>query len=115
MKTILKLLIALVILNAVARGAGAAWSYYQFRDAAAARVLFGGAASTTDLHNQILTRAGEFGVPVAPGNVNVQRAGARTWADVAYTQPIEFFPRYIYPVELSFTVDTFSATGATSP
>jgi len=115
MKTILKLLVALVILNAVARGAIAAWSYYQFRDAAAEIVLFGGGTATPDLHNQILSRAKEFDLPVAPGNVDVQRAGARTWADVAYTQPVEFFPRYIYPVELSFTVDTFSSTGATSP
>jgi hypothetical protein len=115
MKTIIKLLIALVILNAVARGAMAAWSYYEFRDAAAELVLFGSRATTTELHDQILSRAGELDVPVAPANVNVQRQGARTWADVSYTQPVEYFPRNFYPVELSFTVDAFSTTGATPP
>jgi hypothetical protein len=113
MKTIVKLLIALVILNAVARGAIAAWSYYQFRDAAAELVLFGGTASTSELHTRIASRAAELEVPVAPENISVQRDGARTWADVTYTQPIEYFPRRTYPVELSFTVDAFSTAGAT--
>jgi hypothetical protein len=111
MKTIVKLLIALALLNAVGRGAMAAWTFYEFRDASQQLVLFGGGTSTTDLHNQILARAGELEVPVAPENVNVQRDGARTWADVAYTQPIEFFPRWVYRAPLSFTVEAFSTTG----
>jgi hypothetical protein len=111
MKTILKLLIALVVVNAMARGAMAAWTFYEFRDASQQLVLFGAGSSTTDLHNQILARAGELEVPVAPENVDVQREGPRTWAAVAYTQPVEFFPRWVYPVRLSFTVDAFS-TGA---
>ena len=108
LKTILKLLIALAILNAAGRGAVAAFSYYQFRDATEQLVLFGARTPPSQLQDQILTRAAEYDLPVAPDGVVVQREGARTWAEVAYTQPIEFFPRYVYPVDFSFSVDAFA-------
>ena len=111
MKTIVKILIALIVLNAVVRGGMAAWTFYQFRDASQQLVLFGTDSSTTDLHNQILERAGELEVPVAAENISVQREGPRTWADVSYTQPVELFPRWIYPAQVSFTVDAFSTAG----
>ena len=90
----------------------AAWTFYEFRDASQQLVLFGAGTATTDLHNQIVARAGELEVPVAPENISVQREGARTWADVEYRQPIEFFPRWVYPARLHFTVEAFSASGS---
>lgn len=114
MKTLIKLLIAVAIINAVARGAMAAWSYYQFRDATQQLVIFGAGTSTTQLHNQILDRAAEYDVPVAAERISVQREGARTWAEVSYTEAIEFFPRFTYPVDFSFSVDGFAAIGVTN-
>jgi hypothetical protein len=31
-------------------------------------------------------------------------------AEAQYTQPVELFPNYDYPVDLSFTVDAIAAT-----
>jgi hypothetical protein len=109
MKTIIKLLITLAILNAAARGAMAAWTYYQFKDQAEQLVIFGARSSTTELHNQIVATAAELDVPLAPENVTVEREGARTRAQAAYVQPVEFFPSYTYPLNFSFSVEGFSA------
>ena len=105
MKTILKLLIALAIFNAAARAGSAAWTYYQFKDAVQQTLLFGSRTAPNELHVQILAKATEFDVPVTPENVSVQREDQRTWADVVYTEPVEFFPRYSRPITFRFTVE----------
>jgi hypothetical protein len=110
MKTIIKLAITLVLLNVAARAGIAAWGYYQLKDATQQMVTFGAQVSTTDLHNRILEKAAELNVPLPPEGVNVHRQGIRTWAEAMYTQPLELFPNYTYPVQLSFSVDAYSMT-----
>jgi len=108
LKTIIKLLITLAILNAVARGGMAAWTYYQFRDTTEQLVIFGARSTPTEIHNQIVKTAAELQVPVAPENVIVERDGSRTRAAATYVQPVEFFPNYTYPLNFSFRVEGFS-------
>jgi hypothetical protein len=115
MKTIIKLLIVVAILNACARGAMAAWTYYQFKDAASQTILFGGNASTGQLQEQILRRAAELDVPIEPQNLTVTRDGPRTVAEASYTQPVELVPTYEHPVTFSFTVDALSFTTKSPP
>jgi hypothetical protein len=114
MKTILKLLLAAAVLNACARGAAAAWTYYQFKDATEQTILFGGDATVEVLHEQILRRAAELEVPVDPQRVEVTRDGARTLARASYTQAVEVFPSYEYPFEFEFNVQALSI-GMRSP
>lgn len=108
-KTAIKLLIALAIVNAAVRAGMAAWSYYQLRDQAQQLIVFGAAVPTTELSNDILVKAMELEVPLEPRNLDVHREGNRTFVNASYTQPVEFFPTFIYPVELSFSLDAFSA------
>lgn len=108
MKTIIKLLIVAAVLNACARGAMAAWSYYQFKDATQQAILFAGDASDGQLQQQILTRAMEFELPVDPANVQITRQGPRTIADVSYTQAVELFPSYRRPIAFKFRVDALA-------
>lgn len=108
MKTIIKLVITLAILNAAARGGMAAWTYYQFRDKTEQLVIFGARSTPAELHEQIVATAAELDVPVAPENVTVERQGARTRAQAEYVQPVEFFPSYTYPLNLSFRVEGFA-------
>ena len=111
MKTIIKLLIVAAILNACARGAMAAWTYYQFKDATSQTILFGGQATVGDLEAQILRRAAELQVPIDPKNLEVTRDGSRTVAAASYRQEIELFPRYRRPFDFSFKVDALSMSG----
>lgn len=114
MKTLIKLLIVAAVLHACARGAMAAWDYYQFKDAAYQTILFGAGQPVGLLQEQILRRAAEFQVPVQAENVQVTRDGPRTMAQASYTQPVEFLPKYAYPVKFSFTVDALSVRPVTA-
>jgi len=107
-KTVVKLLIALAVVNAAARAGMTAWSHYQLKDAAQQLVLFGTRVPTAELSNQILDKAVELDVPLERRNIEVGRDGNRTVVYASYTQPVEFFPSFIYPLELSFSVEIFS-------
>jgi len=110
MKTIIKLIVVAIVLNAVFQGAREAWRYYQLKDAAQQALIFGGGATTGQLHTQILERATELALPLEPENLAVRRTGQRTIAEARYTQPVELFPNYQFPVDLSFVVDAIAAT-----
>jgi len=115
MKTLFKLVVAVVLLNAVARGAWATWNYYQLRDTAQQLVTFGSRNTSRELQKEILSRASQLQVPLKPEDVKVHRDGARTIAEASYTLPVEFFPNYPYPVTFSFLVDAFSLGGPPPP
>ncbi len=60
MKTLFKLVVALLVLNASVRGALAMWQYYQFKDAAQQVVLFGQRAEPEEIQANIVARATEL-------------------------------------------------------
>jgi hypothetical protein len=108
MKTLFKLLVALLVLNAAVRGALAMWQYYQFKDAAQQVVLFGQRAEPEEIQANIVAKATAMSVPVRPDDVKVSRDGQRTVAQGSYTRPVEFFPNYSWPVTFTFIVDALS-------
>jgi hypothetical protein len=105
MKTIIKLLLTVAIVNAVVRSGSAAVDYYQLKDATQQIVLFAGESTIDQLRDRILEKAMQLGVPLKPEALNVRRDGTLTVADATYTEPVEVFPRYKYPVTFSFSVD----------
>ena len=114
MKALIKLLIAAAAIHACFRGGQAAWRYYAFQDATQQIVLFGGSQTPAQLHDEIVTRAREFELPVTVDDVEVTREGARTVAAVSYTDAVELLPRYERPFALSFTVEARSVNGTTT-
>jgi hypothetical protein len=108
MKTVLKLLIVAVILNGLARVGLASMRYYQFREAAQQAVLFGAGTPTVEVHRIIVERATELNLPIRPEDIVVRRLGGRTWADANYRQGVEVFPEQQYPVDFSFSVESYS-------
>jgi hypothetical protein len=111
MKTLFKLVVALLVLNAAARGAWSMWTYSQFKEAAQQVVLFGQKATPEELEGGILAKATELHLPVRASDIVVTRDTVRTVAEASYTQPVEFFPNYAYPVKFSFQVDAVSFNG----
>ena len=114
MKTLLKLLIAIALINAAARGGIAFWNFYQLKDAAERALLFGSSSTAEELYTQVLERAGELELPLAAEDLSVKRSGNRRIIEASYTQSVEFFPSYSYPVPFSFNVDTV-VTGVAPP
>jgi hypothetical protein len=112
MKSVLKLLLMLAVLNAVFHTGRAAMTYYQLKDATEQMLTFGSQTSTAQLQARILDKAGEMDVPLQPEDLEVKRDGARTSASASYTQPVEVFPSYQYPMKFSYTVEAYSLNGA---
>ena len=110
-KTAIKLLIAVAMINAAARAGMAALKYYQLKDGAQEVVLFGGTVSTDELRSEILDKAARLGVPLDLEGIDVRRDGSRTVASVSYVQPIDLLPTFTYPLDLSFSVEAFRAVG----
>ena len=115
MKTILKLMIAAVAINAAVHGGLAAKHYYEFKQAAQEAVLFGADTPVTDIHDVIVARARALNLPVGAEDVKVNRQGGRTWADAAYHQSIEVFPNQNYPMNWSFSVEGYSMVLGAAP
>ena len=112
MKTIIKIAVALALINALFHAGEAALRYYQLKDAAQQLIIFGSQERTTELQNRILERAAELRVPLRPEDLSIHRQGTRTYVDAAYTQPVEYFPNQIYLVDLKFSVEAFAANAA---
>jgi hypothetical protein len=106
MKTVLKIVIAVALLNAVVRGADSVWNYYQLKDAAERALLFGSQRTSQQLHAQIMERAEELQLPLEPEDLRVRWGTGRRIAEASYTQSVEFLPNYPYPVKFSFNVNT---------
>jgi hypothetical protein len=112
MKTLFKLVVALLVLNASVRGALATWQYYQFKDGAQQAVLFGQRSDPEEIHANILARATALGVTVRPDDIKIRRETTKTVAEGSYVQPVQFFPNYPYPVKFTFLVEAVSLGGA---
>jgi hypothetical protein len=112
MKTLIKLIIAAVLVNAAYKSGSVFLKYYQFKDETQQMILFGQAQTVTELTRQILGEATKREIPLDEDGVSVTREGARTVAEVAYTDSVEVFPRYFYPVDFSFSAEAFGLAGA---
>jgi hypothetical protein len=111
MKTFLKILVAVAILNAAVRGGMAFAGYYQLKDATQEMVTFGANASAGVLQNQTLQKALELNVPLNPADVDVSKDGLHTRVTASYTQPVEVFPNVSYPFNFHFTVEALNMAG----
>lgn len=94
MKTIIRLLIFALVVNAGVRGGEAAWRYFTFKDAVEQEIRFAKTESTDALKARVLELAAEYDVQLEPVDVDVQKDG--TWMTVAaaYVESIELVPRF---------------------
>ena len=107
-KTALKIALTLAFVNAAFHAGDAAWRYYQLKDAAQQMIVFGSQEHTNEIHNRIVQKALELRVPLLPENLAVHREGTRTFVNGSYTEPVEYFPNWVYPVDLTFSVEAYS-------
>jgi hypothetical protein len=114
-KTLIKLLIVAAIVNATARVGMAAARYYQLKDESQELVTFGGNIVLGELQNQILLKAEQLRLPLASEDVLVTREGLRTTASAAYTDSVEVFPNYKYPIRFQFRVEGVNMGAGVTP
>ena len=105
MKTVIKLLIAVAIINAAVHVGMVAAKYYQFKDSSQQLVTFGANIVPGQLQNRIMDKATELEVPIDFEDITVTRDGYRTMATASYTEAVEVFPSYKYPIPFTFKVE----------
>jgi hypothetical protein len=115
MKTLIKLLIVAAIVNATARVGIAAARYYQLKDQSQELVTFGGNIVPGELQNQIHLKAEALQLPLAVDDILVTREGLRTTASAAYTDSVEVFPNYKYPIKFEFKVEGINMGAGVTP
>jgi hypothetical protein len=108
MKTLIKLIIAALLLHATWRAGTVYFRYYQFKDEVQQIALFSGTRSENDLHKRVMELAGEFQVPLDPDRVTVRRQNNHTLINATYLEQVEVLPRYFYPWQLTLNVDAFT-------
>lgn len=111
-KTVLKIALALAIINAAFHVGDVAWRYYQLKDATLQLITFGPQVHTNELHNRIVQKAVELRIPLPPENIAVHREGNRTFVEGEYTQPIEYFPNQVYSLDMKLFVENYSLNPA---
>lgn len=108
MRTLIKLIIAGLVIHATWRAGSAYWVYYQFRDNLQQVALFSAGKSEQQVHTQALEVASALKVPIEPQQIAVRREDARTFIDASYKTDIEVLPSYRYPWEFKVSVDALS-------
>ncbi len=108
MKTLIKLLIAALVVHASWRSGTVFWRYYKLKDGAQATALFAGHRTEAELHSRVMEIAHELDVPMDPAALTVRKEPNHTYINGSYIDQIELVPRYFYPWQFKLDVDVFT-------
>lgn len=92
MKTIIKIVLALIALTAVFQAGMASWTNYQFQDAVHEALIFQPNASDQEIKQTVMELASNKGLPVEVENVKVRQAGPDLFVDVTYETEVPLLP-----------------------
>jgi hypothetical protein len=104
-KTLLKLIVVLIVINGAYHFGMSEYRYSEFTDGTHAILAVGASTPVDQVKEQILKKAADLNLPVLPDRVEVTRGipTNRTSVKVSYHTDIEVFPGYKYPRDYSFT------------
>ena len=106
LRTLIKLALVALLINASWQLFSAYWSHFKFVDAVQSLTQFRGDKSDDQIRNRILELAGEFDVPVSDENLTIEGTRIHTVVDGAYTRPVKLLPGYVYPWRFTLHTDT---------
>jgi len=104
MRTLIKLALVALLINASWQLFSVYWSHFKFVDAVQATTQFRGDKSEDQIRNRILELAVEFDLPISDENLTIEGNRTHTIVDSAYTRSVKLLPGYSYPWK--FTVHT---------
>ena len=105
-RSLVKLALAALLVNAAWRVGNAYLSYYRFTDAVQQLTHYRGDKTDTEIHDRIFALASQYDIEVTDETLTIQRADNRTVVDGSYTKPIEFIPRVVYDWPFTVHIDT---------
>ena len=108
MKTIVKLVIAALIVNACWHAGASFLRYTKFKDEVQSTAQFASAKSDAELQARVVEIANQLQVPVLAENITVRRKQNHTMIDAVYVDHIEVVPTKLYSWEFKVNVDAFT-------
>jgi hypothetical protein len=108
MKTLIKLVIAALVLHATWRAGTVYLRHYEFKDEVTQIAQFGVNVPNNVLHNHVVDAAKRLEIPLDPDAITVQRRQAHILIDANYTEQVELLPRYFYPWQARMHVDVLT-------
>lgn len=104
MKTLIKMAVAAVVLNAVVQAGLAQWRFYQFEDAVEQAALFSSKLTEEQLAAQVFAEAERRGLPVEASAIEVRMTTLEASVRLRYVEPVTLVPR-TYTREWPFAMD----------
>lgn len=107
MKTLFKIAIAAVVLNAVVQSGLAQWQFFQFKDAVEQAALFSAKLTEEQLATRVLAEADKRGLPLEASAVEVQMTALDATIRARYVTAVTLVPQTYtreWPFELNITV-----------
>jgi hypothetical protein len=92
-KTLVKLLIAALIVNACYRVGVTYWEYYEFEDAIEKTIQFSGRSTPEQLTTAVMDLARERSIPLDESGVTVSRVNRQIVVDASYERHVDVAPR----------------------
>ena len=112
MKAILKLIVVVLIANALWRIGSAYTSFYKFKDSVRAAAMDEG-KSEDDLRQKIVELASTYDVPLTAEAITIRREPHHTAVEGSYTTPVAVLPGYEYQWPFSLDIDAYPITPPT--
>jgi hypothetical protein len=105
MKTLIKLVVALLVVTASFNASRAALNNYQFEDAVHEGLLFDVRASDAEIIDMIIKLANPYDIPLKADNIHIRQVGSEVQVDMSYTKNVVFVPG-VFKRDWTFTPST---------
>ena len=92
MATLIKFVIAVLILNAAAQAGVAAFEHYQFTDAAREAMVFAPNASDNQLVQLVAKTARDHNVPITEDDISLHHQGPDIVVEFSYDKDVDLVP-----------------------
>jgi hypothetical protein len=105
-KTVLKLIVVVLMINALWRLGAAYVSFYEFKDSVRLAAMAQG-QSDDILRQKILELASTYGVPLAEDDIAIRRDQHHTYVETSYKAVVAVLPGYKYEWPFKVDVDAY--------
>jgi hypothetical protein len=107
MKALVKVLVAVLIANALFRIGSAYVSYYRFQDAVLDLAIHSTDKRTEQLRDKVQQLASTYDEPIDADAVAIRREEHHTFIDGKYKKPVALVPGYEYQWPFTLSVDGY--------
>ena len=111
MRTLIKLVIAALVLHGAWKVGSAYWTYYNFEDDLRQMTQFAGQGSDAVLRDRVMVIARDRQIPLDSESVRVSRPPGQLVIEAAYTDQILILPLFRYPWQFRAKARVWSTAG----